>query len=288
VLRRLLAFSSPLVLMLSAACGGDDDAPASGDGSAASGSADTTEPEAAGPLEILVTNDDGVEGEGIDALVAALVELPDVEVTVVTPATDQSGTGDDTSPSPPAATGTTLASGHEAVAVAGFPADAVVHALTTVFAGSDPPDLVVSGINAGQNLGPVAAELSGTVGAARTAARAGVPALAVSQGIGEAFDYDTGVELTLDWIEEHRQALLDGDVATDTVANLNVPSCTAGEIKGVVEVDTATDLAGRDFLAPVDCTVAAPASEPADDIDAFDLGYAPLADVPLGEPPAPT
>jgi 5'-nucleotidase len=281
----LAALLAPL-LVLVAACGDDDDGagPAGSSGSADEAGTTTTEAPA-DPLRILVTDDDGVEGAGMDALVVALAELPDTEVTVVAPAADQSGTGDEVSPSPPAATDVTLPSGHEAVAVEGFPADAVTHALAEVFA-DDPPDLVVSGINAGQNLGPVAADLSGTVGAARTAARAGLPALAVSQGIGDEFDYATGVELTLDWIEEHREALLAGDVATDTVANLNVPSCTAGEIKGVVEVATATDLAGRDFLAPVDCTVATPASAPADDIDAFNLGYAALADVPLGDPPA--
>jgi 5'-nucleotidase len=281
--RRLLALLLP-VLVLAAACGDDDDAAAARPDDDTGATTETTGAPAE-PLRILVTDDDGVEGAGMDALVDALADLPDTEVTVVAPADDQSGTGDTTSPSPPAATDTTLPSGHEAVAVAGFPADAVAHGLTTVF-DDDPPDLVVSGINAGQNLGPVAADLSGTVGAARTAARAGVPALAVSQGIGDEFDYATGVDLALDWIEEHRQALLDGEVATDTVANLNVPSCIAGEIKGVIEVETAIDLAGRDFLAPVDCTVAAPASDPADDIDAFNLGYAPLADVPLGDPPA--
>ena len=277
--RRLLAFLLPL-LVLAAACGGDDDSAAA---PSDEGAAETTEAPAE-PLRILVTDDDGVEGAGMDALVTALAELPDVDLTVVAPATDQSGTGDTTSPTPPAATDTTLPGGHEAIAVEGYPADAVHHALSTVFAGDDPPDLVVSGVNAGQNLGPVAFDLSGTVGAARTAARAGVPALAVSQGIGEAFDYATGVDLALDWIEEHRQALLDGDVATDTVANLNVPSCDTGEIKGVIEVETAADAGDRNMLAPVDCTVAAPASDPVDDIDAFTLGYAPLADVPLDPP----
>jgi len=280
--RRLLAFVLVLFVVV-AACGGDDD---SSDGAAPSddeaGTTTTTEA-AAEPLRLLVTNDDGVEGAGIDALVEALAELPDTEVTVVAPATDQSGTGDTTSPAPPAASETTLTSGHEAIAVEGYPADAVTHALTSVFT-EEPPDLVVSGINAGQNLGPVAAQLSGTVGAARTAAAAGVPALAVSQGIGAEFDYASGVDLALDWIEEHRSALLDGSVTTEAVANLNVPSCDAGEIKGVIEVETATDAGARNVLAPVDCTVAAPASPPTDDIDAFTLGYAPLADVPLAPP----
>jgi 5'-nucleotidase len=273
-----------VVALVAGACGSDDDDSAEdGGGDAAT---ETTEAAAeAEPLKILVTNDDGVEGEGIDALVEALSELPDTEITVVAPLEDQSGTGDTTSPRPPAASDTTLVSGHEAIAVAGYPADAVTHGLDEVL-GEDPPDLVVSGINAGQNLGPVAFDLSGTVGAARTAAKAGIPALAVSQGFGEAFDFPTAVDLTLSWIDEHRRPLVDGEVAADTVANLNVPSCDAGEIKGLVEVITAVDLADRNILAPSDCTAEDPTGgDPADDLDAFTVGYATLADVPL-DPPA--
>jgi 5'-nucleotidase len=270
--------------LLAGACGGDDDDAADGSGGEDAATETTAAP--AEPLKILVTNDDGVEGEGIDALVEALSELPDTEITVVAPLEDQSGTGDTTSPRPPEASETTLISGHEAIAVAGYPADAVTHGLDEVLA-DDPPDLVVSGINAGQNLGPVAFDLSGTVGAARTAAKAGVPALAVSQGIGQAFDFPTAVDLTLSWIDDHRQPLLDGEVETDTVANLNVPSCDAGEIKGLVEVTTAVDLADRNILAPSDCTATDPTGgEPADDLDAFTIGYATLADVPLDPPPA--
>ena len=68
------------------------------------------------------------------------------------------------------------------------------------------PDLVVSGINEGQNLGPVV-DLSGTVGAARAAARRGVPALAVSQGFGQDLDYEVAAGLVTDWIEAHADAL---------------------------------------------------------------------------------
>jgi 5'-nucleotidase len=279
---RLLALLVPLAV-LSASCGGDDDSSSDAGDDGGGEAAETTETTApAEPLRILVTDDDGVEGAGMDALVEALAARPDVEVTVVAPATDQSGTGDTTSPSPPAVSETTLPSGYDAIAVAGYPADAVTHGLTSVFTEDDPPDLVVSGINAGQNLGPIAQELSGTVGAALTAARAGVPALAVSQGVGDPLDYATGVELALDWIDEHRQAVLDGLVGTDVVANLNVPSCATGEIKGVIEVPTATDLGDRNFLAPSDCTAPAPpGGAPADDIDAFAIGYAPLAEVPV-------
>ena len=256
------------------ACGGDDDD--GGDTGAADPSSESTDaPEPVEPLRILVTNDDGVGGEGISLLVTALEGLGDVEVTVVAPADDRSGTGGQTSPTPPSATDATLVSGAPAVAVAGFPADSVVHALDNVL--DEPPHVVVSGINAGQNMGPIV-NVSGTVGAARMAVSRGIPALAVSQGLGNPFDYATAVELTVDWVEEHRDALLVGDVPVDTVANLNVPTCATGEVRGVVEVPTATDVTGRDPVAGApDCT--STATDPADDVAAFLTGFAALAEV---------
>lgn len=273
---RRLAFLLPLVLF-AAACGGDD---ADDADDAAPEDEESTEEDPAPeePLRILVSNDDGVGGEGIAALVEGLSGLDDVEVTVVAPAENRSGSGSTTSPSPPEASPAELVDGTEAIAVDGFPADSVLHGLTEVV--EEPPHLVVSGINEGQNLGPIAAGLSGTVGAALTAAAEGVPALAVSQGLGEPPDYPTAVELAVDWVEEHREALLAGEVGTDVIANLNVPTCAEGEIRGVIEVPTATDATGRDPIGDAgDCT--STATNPADDIAAFLTGYAPLAEIPV-------
>lgn len=279
--RRLLAFLVLPLLVGVAACGGDDSGD-DGDGAADedAGATETTDagrraPAEAEPLRILVTNDDGVGGEGIAALADGLAGLGDVVVTVVAPAENQSGTGGNTSPAPPATEEATLTNGTVATAVAGFPADAVVHGLATM--ADEPPHLVISGINEGQNLGPIV-EVSGTVGAARRAAEEGVPALAVSQGFGAEPDYPTAVELVLDWVEEHREALLAGEVGTAEIANLNVPTCAIGEVRGLVEVPTAADSTGRDPVGtPADC--ASSAGDPADDIDAFLTGYAPLAAV---------
>ncbi|HMG41107.1 MAG TPA: 5'/3'-nucleotidase SurE [Acidimicrobiales bacterium] len=264
---------APLLLVLTfltfVACGGDDD------DSAEPTSTPTPTAAAVEPLRILVTNDDGVGGEGISLLVDALLELDDVEVTVVAPLEDQSGTGGQTTPTPLTATDAELIGGAPAVAVDGFPADSVVYALAEVL--DEPPHVVVSGINAGQNMGPIV-ELSGTVGAARKAVSEGIPALAVSQGLADPIDYPTGVELAIDWVEEHRDALLAGEVEADAVANLNVPSCATGEVRGVVEVPTATDVGSRNPVTdPSDCT--STATDPADDIAAFLTGYAPLAEV---------
>lgn len=224
------------------------------------------------PLDILVTNDDGVAAAGIDAVVEALRVLPGVEVTVVAPATDQSGTGDQTTPGGVTAFATTTASGYPAVAVNGFPADSVLHALRVL---GENPDLVVSGINAGQNLGPVV-DLSGTVGAARTAARQGVPAVAASQGLGSPPDYPSGVAALLDWLEDYR--LGRAGPPYQEVANLNVPTCTSGTIRGTVEVPVATDL-DPSPLSPSDCTSTVTAV--ADDVEGFVHGFVTLSDVGL-------
>ena len=193
------------VALLAAACGDDDSDDAAADTSAAPSTtaedtgATTTAPTttdtpsttvaAAETLRILVSNDDGVGAEGISQVVAALAELPDTEVTVSAPAENQSGTSDSMTDGDVVSTETTTADGYPATAVEGFPADAVAAGLAAM---DEPPHLVVSGINEGQNIGELT-ELSGTVGAARTGARAGIPALATSQALGDPPDYPTGV-----------------------------------------------------------------------------------------------
>ncbi|MBW2267679.1 MAG: 5'/3'-nucleotidase SurE [Deltaproteobacteria bacterium] len=127
-------------------------------------------------LDILLTNDDGYEAAGLRTLRAAL-EAEGHAVSVVAPAEDRSGS------SVSITTRGTL-SWREVepgvVAVDGTPADCVRLAFTTLRDG--PPDLVVSGINFGQNVGSRMLS-SGTVGAALTSASLGVPAIAVSQAV---------------------------------------------------------------------------------------------------------
>jgi len=220
---------------------------------------------------ILVTNDDGVEAPGIDALVEGLRSLPTTNVIVVAPADNQSGTSDKQSADPPGWEYSLTASGYPAVAVLGFPADSVIAALDTL---GWEPDLVISGINEGQNIGPLV-EISGTIGAARTAARAGYPALAASQGIGDPVDFESGVQRVLDWVEAFRaDPAMQGE---PSVANLNIPTCNTGEIHGLAMVDVALDPAGRNAFE-TDCT-GEPSSEYSDDIGAFIHGWATLSAV---------
>jgi 5'-nucleotidase len=240
--------------------------------------APTTTTEAPEILRILVTNDDGIGAPGITALADALAELPDVEVTVVAPAENQSGTSDSTTPTTPTAVPAQTASGREGHAVPGFPADSVNAAFDQVL--PELPHVVVSGTNEGQNIGPFV-DLSGTVGAARTAARRGVPALAVSQGLGEPPAFAESVELAVAWVEEHREELLahtPGD-PVDTIDNINAPTCTAGEVRGLVEVTTATDFGAQDPFGPVDCTVTTEGATT--DVEGFFTGYAVIATLGL-------
>jgi len=118
------------------------------------------------PVKVLVTNDDGIAGAGMSAMVSALRKEPKVTITVVAPLRNQSGTGGKTTDGPLEASPATLPNGFPATAVAGYPADAVNYALANVTTGAKRPDLIMSGINEGANLGPFVT-LSGTVGAAR-------------------------------------------------------------------------------------------------------------------------
>lgn len=283
--RRRAAMSMVAALALAgAACSSDDDEPAAS-ASAAEESTTTTEAETeAEVLEILVTNDDGYAADGIVAVVDALGEVEGVELTVVAPFENQSGQGENTTVGELEITEETMPNGQAATAVHGRPADAVIHALETM--GLE-PDLVVSGTNEGQNYGPFS-KISGTVGAAKAAVRRGIPALAVSTGFGDPPDHEVAAELAVAWVEEQRDAIL-AEEAPVEVVSINVPTCVSGELRGELELPTATELPeGTDAFAPIDCTATTPEAELDDDVEAFLAGFAARSVVSHEEPaPAP-
>jgi 5'-nucleotidase len=233
-------------------------------------------PAAAAPLHVLVTNDDGVRAPGIDAIVQALRAEPGVTLSVVAPKTNQSGTGGSVTKGPVAASPTTTRSGFPAIAVAGTPADSVNYALHTALVG-DEPQLVVSGINNGANLGPVV-NFSGTVGAARAAARFGIPALATSQGTGKPLSFADSVAATVAWVRANRDSLVPG-----TVENLNTPACRyGGHALGTLNVPSAHQLELDALLAISGPSVChATGTKPRDDVRAFRQGFAALSPLTL-------
>ncbi|MGI9577404.1 MAG: 5'/3'-nucleotidase SurE [Microthrixaceae bacterium] len=262
------------VMLLGAACSDDSsDTGADDSDEGTTSSSSTTEDDAeaaqapAEPITVMVTNDDGVDAEGMDALVEALSARDDVEVIVVAPDVNKSGSGGKTTGGVLEATEATTASGFEATAVNGFPADSVIYALDQE--GLD-VDLVISGINDGQNIAQVV-DISGTVGAARQAAQLGVPALATSQGFGDPPDFPSAVGLVMEWLDDNIDAVRSGELGTDTVASLNVPTCVDGSIQGLVEVP----VSGTDGdISAVDCSGSA---APTDDLVAFTNGWATLS-----------
>lgn len=176
---------------------------------------------------ILVTNDDGVNAPGLLALVQAMREVG--EVTVTAPATNQSASGHKkTLHQDIIVNKTELADGTPALSVGGSPADCI--ALLALAAGENwPPDLVVSGINRGANMGQDIT-YSGTVTAALEATINGVPAVAVSLDHREANAVEDYTHAARVAIAVVNQALA-RPLPPFHILNLNVPK---GEtIKGI-------------------------------------------------------
>lgn len=174
-------------------------------------------------MRILVTNDDGIAAPGIRALADALHELG--EVTVVAPDRERSAVGHSLTLHSPLRV-FELREGW--YAVDGTPTDCVnmgIHSLL-----SHPPDLVVSGINHGANLGDDVT-YSGTVAAAMEGNLMGLPALAVSlAAYGQTGYFTDAAQVAVQVVREMmRQGL-----PADTFLNLNVPDLPHGKIKPVL------------------------------------------------------
>src|SRR3954464_6162209 len=171
---------------------------------------------------ILLTNDDGIRAPGLVALYRELVKLG--EVQVVAPETVQSATGHGITIDTPLLTDrVTVEGAFTGVAVDGRPADCVKLAVAKILPRM--PDLVVSGMNSGANVG-INVLYSGTVAAAIEAAFLGLPAVAVSLHLHPdvTTDYDWTGALGLEAI----RATLAAWLKPGEVANINVPSVAAG------------------------------------------------------------
>ena len=130
-------------------------------------------------MRILLTNDDGISAPGLQAIRRALRELDDVELDVIAPDSNRSATARSiTTRSPLRVEEVEFGDGHSGYATDGTPVDCVRFAELGLVGGR--PDLIVSGINHGANLGDDIT-YSGTVAAALEGIVLGIPAVAVSQ-----------------------------------------------------------------------------------------------------------
>jgi 5'-nucleotidase len=187
-------------------------------------------------LRILLSNDDGYRAEGLRVLARTLGEI--ASVTVVAPDRDRSGASNSLTLDAP------LRLRHEEpgiVSVDGTPTDCVHLAITGLL--DHEPDMVISGINSGANLGDDVI-YSGTVAAAMEGRFLGYPAVAVSLVLSEAArHYATAARFS----RELLQRLISHPLPADTILNVNVPDLPWEQLQGI----EATRLGHRHRSEPV-------------------------------------
>lgn len=189
----------------------------------------------AGPLRILVTNDDGINAPGLAVLEAIAAELagPEGEVWTVAPAFEQSGVGHCISYTHPMMIAQL---GERRFAAEGSPADCVLAGLHHVMKDAR-PDLILSGVNRGNNSAENAL-YSGTLGGAMEGALQGLPAIALSQYLGpKNYTADNQFEAAAVHAVPLLRQLLDqmpeGEEDYRLFFNVNFPPCPAADVKGV-------------------------------------------------------
>jgi len=205
-------------------------------------------------MRILLTNDDGVNATGLKVLEAVARRFSD-DIWIVAPAEEQSGAGHSLTLTVPIRL---RKLGERRFCVTGTPTDAVMMGLAHILADAR-PDLILSGVNRGANLGEDVT-YSGTVSAAMEGALAGIPSIALSQnyareGMGDTVPFGAAEA----WAERVLRPLIDVPMAPRTLVNVNFPALPPGEVKGVrvvrqgirdygrLRIDKRTDTRGYDY-----------------------------------------
>jgi 5'-nucleotidase len=186
-------------------------------------------------MRILLSNDDGFQAPGIVCLANALRTV--AQVTVVAPDRNRSGASNSLTLENPIRA-THVAS--DVIAVDGTPTDCVHLAITGLL--EQEPDMVISGINAGSNMGDDVI-YSGTVAAAMEGRFLGLPAMAVSLAGDHLSHYETAAQVVLKLLER----LKNHPLPVDTILNVNVPDVPLDQLQGI----SATRLGRRHKSEPV-------------------------------------
>jgi len=202
---------------------------------------------------ILLTNDDGADAPGLQALERIARELSD-DIWIVAPRVEQSGASRGISLHDPLRV---KAIGERHFAVSGTPTDCVMLAVGSLMEGRG-PDLILSGVNRGQNLAEHVT-LSGTIAGAIAGMEQGIPAVALSQTV----DYRKGGPVRFDTAEAIAPNLLarlfSAGWPENVLININFPAVGPDEVEGVavtavgrrdrtlLHIDRRQDPAGRDY-----------------------------------------
>jgi 5'-nucleotidase len=174
-------------------------------------------------MRILLTNDDGVHAPGIEVLETIARQLSD-DIWICAPAEEQSGAGHSLTLNEPVRL---RQLGERRFCVTGTPTDSVTLALRKVLPA--PPDLILSGVNGGENLGDDIT-YSGTVSAAIEGALAGIRSIALSQ---QMLSEGAGFSAALEWGAKVLRPLLDAPFAERTLVNVNFPAVPGDQVRGI-------------------------------------------------------
>lgn len=176
-------------------------------------------------LKILLSNDDGIDAPGLAALFDKLAPLG--SVTVVASVKNQSGVSHSVAPDGPIWVSEMEKKGHKWYAIEAPPATCVRLALESLL--PEKPDIVIAGINKGDNTG-VVTFFSATVACAREAAFAGLPAIAVHLERSEAMDYEGAASFIAELVQEIRKKELKSRV----FLNISIPALPKDRMRGVL------------------------------------------------------
>ncbi|PWW04195.1 5'-nucleotidase /3'-nucleotidase /exopolyphosphatase [Hoeflea marina] len=178
-------------------------------------------------MRILLTNDDGIHAEGLAVLERIARTLSD-DVWIVAPETDQSGLAHSLTLSEPLRLRKV---GEKHYALRGTPTDCVIMAVKSLM---DPaPDLVLSGVNSGQNVADDVT-YSGTVAGAMEGTLLGIRSIAISQAyrhedVGRAMPWEVVETLAPELLSK----LIEVEMPKGSLININFPNCPPDEVKGV-------------------------------------------------------
>ncbi|KQX18522.1 MULTISPECIES: 5'/3'-nucleotidase SurE [unclassified Sphingomonas] len=179
-------------------------------------------------MRILLTNDDGIHAPGMAVLERIARSLSD-DITIVAPNSERSGAGRSLTLTRPLRLRQV---GEKRHAVAGTPTDAVMMALAHVMK-DNPPELILSGVNRGANLGEDVS-YSGTVSAAMEGALAGIPSIALSQVYArEGGGPNISFAAAEAWGEKVLRPLLDAPWSPRSLYNINFPACEPDQVLGI-------------------------------------------------------
>lgn len=179
-------------------------------------------------MRILLTNDDGVNATGLKVL-EKIARLFSDDIWIVAPTEEQSGAGHSLTLTLPVRL---RKLGERRFCVTGTPTDSVMMAIAHVMK-DNRPDLVLSGVNRGANLGEDVT-YSGTVSAAMEGALAGIPSIALSQsyareGMGDTVPFAAAEA----WAERVLRPLIETEMAPRTLVNVNFPALPPDDVRGI-------------------------------------------------------